>query len=87
VRPGITGYSQAYFRNSADGEEKMRNDVFYALNYSCMMDLKIIFKTLAVILKTENMYKDAASEITVENSTVNDNQVKNEENVGADINS
>lgn len=24
VRPGITGYSQAYFRNSADGEQKMQ---------------------------------------------------------------
>jgi undecaprenyl phosphate N,N'-diacetylbacillosamine 1-phosphate transferase len=58
VRPGITGYSQAYFRNSVDGEEKMKNDVYYALNCSFLLDVKIFFKTIASILKRENMYKD-----------------------------
>ena len=24
VKPGLTGYNQAYYRNSADAEEKMR---------------------------------------------------------------
>jgi undecaprenyl phosphate N,N'-diacetylbacillosamine 1-phosphate transferase len=58
VKPGITGYSQAYFRNSVDGEEKMKNDVYYALNYSFLLDVKIFFKTIASVLKRENMYKD-----------------------------
>jgi undecaprenyl phosphate N,N'-diacetylbacillosamine 1-phosphate transferase len=58
VRPGITGYSQAYFRNSVDGEEKMKNDVYYALNCSFLLDVKIFFKTIASVLKRENMYKD-----------------------------
>lgn len=58
VRPGITGYSQAYFRNSVDGEEKMKNDVYYALNYSFLLDIKIFFKTIVIVLKRDNTYKD-----------------------------
>lgn len=61
VKPGITGYSQAYYRNSVDGEEKMKNDVFYAKHCSFFLDIKIFFKTIAVVLKHENTYKDASS--------------------------
>lgn len=62
VRPGITGYSQAYFRNSADGEEKMRNDAYYATHCTFWMDVKIFFKTIATVLLGENTYKDAEQE-------------------------
>lgn len=61
VKPGITGYSQAYYRNSADGEEKMKNDVFYAKHCSFALDVKIFFKTIAVVLKQENTYKNSSS--------------------------
>ena len=61
VKPGITGYSQAYYRNSADGENKMKNDVFYAKNCSFLLEIKIFFKTIAVVLKHENTYKDTSS--------------------------
>ena len=30
VRPGITGYNQAYFRNSVEQNEKFEHDVYYA---------------------------------------------------------
>lgn len=62
VRPGITGYSQAYFRNSADGEQKMRNDAFYATHCTFWMDVKIFFKSIAVVLLRENTYKDTTNE-------------------------
>ena len=62
VRPGITGYSQAYYRNSADGETKMKNDVYYAQNCSFGLDVKIFFKTIAVVLEHENTYKDTSLE-------------------------
>lgn len=61
VRPGITGYSQAYFRNSVDGEAKMKNDAYYAMNCSLIFDMKIFFKTIAVVFKRENTYKDIAT--------------------------
>lgn len=62
VRPGITGYSQAYFRNGADGEEKMRNDAYYAIHCTFWLDVKIFFKTIATVLKAENTYKDTENE-------------------------
>ena len=62
VRPGITGYSQAYFRNSADGEEKMQHDAYYATHCTFWMDVKIFFKTIATVLKAENTYKDIENE-------------------------
>ncbi len=58
VRPGITGYSQAYYRNAADGVQKMHNDVFYAKNCTFMLDVKIFFRTVLTVLGKENTYKD-----------------------------
>ena len=63
VRPGITGYSQAYFRNSADGYEKMQNDAYYAKNLSLGLDVKIIIKTIVTVFKQENIYKDTSNEV------------------------
>lgn len=62
VKPGITGYSQAYYRNSADGEEKMKNDAYYAKHISFIMDIKIFFKTVAIVIGRDNTYKDITNE-------------------------
>lgn len=62
MRPGITGYSQAYYRNSVDGIEKMKNDVFYAENCSFLLDIKIFLKTIKIVFKNENTYKDTSNE-------------------------
>ena len=67
VRPGITGYSQAYFRNDADGNMKMQNDAYYARNISFTLDLKIFFKTVMTVLKREKTFKSACNE---ENATI-----------------
>lgn len=61
VRPGITGYSQAYFRNSIGLEEKINYDCFYVDNISLPMDIKILFKTATSVLKHENIYVKADS--------------------------
>lgn len=62
VRPGITGYSQAYFRNGADGEQKMINDAYYAKNVSFLFDVKIFLKTISTVLGHGNTYKDLSEE-------------------------
>ena len=62
VRPGLTGYSQAYFRNSADGQEKMKNDAYYARNISFSLDIRIFFKTIATVFFHDNTYKDTTEE-------------------------
>lgn len=56
VRPGITGYSQAYYRNAATLEEKINHDIYYVENLSFGLDVKIVFKTVATVLKRENVY-------------------------------
>ncbi|MBO7416007.1 MAG: sugar transferase [Bacteroidaceae bacterium] len=58
VKPGITGYNQAYFRNGADGAMKLKNDVYYAENISFGLDLKIFFKTIKMVLFRENINID-----------------------------
>lgn len=55
IRPGLTGYNQAYFRNSIEGEEKMKNDNYYVEHLSLWMDMKIVFKTIKTVLFRENI--------------------------------
>lgn len=59
VKPGITGYSQAYFRNSVDGKQKAINDMYYAQHISFWMDVKCFFKTIETVLLRKNTYKAA----------------------------
>lgn len=63
VRPGITGYVQAYYRNNATPHEKRVLDGQYANNVSFLLDMKIFFKTISVVLKRDNLYTatDAAN--------------------------
>ena len=56
VLPGITGYTQAYYRNSISVREKRLYDAWYAHNVSLWLDIKIFFKTIATVLKRENIY-------------------------------
>lgn len=56
IRPGITGYTQAYYRNNLGVREKRLYDAWYAHNVSFMLDIKIFFKTIATVIKRENIY-------------------------------
>lgn len=55
IKPGLTGYNQAYFRNSIDGAEKMKNDNYYAEHLTFALDVKIVFKTIKTVLFRENI--------------------------------
>lgn len=56
VKPGITGYSQAYFRNSITSEEKLEKDAWYARNITFKGDLMIIIQTIKSIIFRKNIY-------------------------------
>ncbi|WP_342542140.1 sugar transferase [Paenisporosarcina sp. FSL H8-0542] len=56
VRPGITGYNQAYYRNSVLSRDKFNNDVYYVDNLSFLLDTKIIFKTILSVLFRQNVF-------------------------------
>lgn len=56
VRPGISGYTQAYYRNNIGVRDKRLYDAWYAHNVSFLLDIKIILKTIVTVLKRENVY-------------------------------
>ncbi len=61
VRPGLTGYAQAYGRNSLSWQEKFAKDVYYVDHISLWLDIKIIFKTVAVVLKREGVSSETSA--------------------------
>ena len=68
VKPGITGYTQAYYRNSLSAREKRLYDAWYANHVSLWLDIKILFKTVAVVLKRENIYSNPTPQEAAEKS-------------------
>lgn len=55
VKPGVTGYAQAYFRNSITQDEKFHWDAYYADHVSLWMDIKILFQTLWSVIARKNI--------------------------------
>lgn len=59
VRPGLTGWAQVkhkYDETIDDVKMKLRYDLFYIENMSLRMDLKIIFRTIFVVLFGKGHY-------------------------------
>jgi lipopolysaccharide/colanic/teichoic acid biosynthesis glycosyltransferase len=56
VLPGISGYNQARFRNAAEWKNRLKNDVYYVDHVTFLLDLKILFKTIRIILGREGIY-------------------------------
>lgn len=59
VRPGITGWAQVkhkYDESIEDVKIKLRYDLFYIENMSIRMDLKILFRTIFVVLFGKGHY-------------------------------
>lgn len=53
VRPGITGWAQvmyAYGASVEDSKQKLQFDLYYIKNFSFILDMQIIFKTIRVVL-------------------------------------
>ncbi|MEG2286137.1 MAG: sugar transferase [Eubacterium sp.] len=58
IKPGISGYSQAYYRNSIEWKKRIKNDIDYIDNLTFLLDLKILVKTIQIIFKKENVFID-----------------------------
>ena len=56
VKPGITGYTQAYYRNNISQEDKLALDAKYAQKVTFLGDLKIFFKTIETVVCRKNVY-------------------------------
>ena len=55
IRPGITGYSQAYYRNSITQDEKFAYDAYYVEHMSLWLDVKILLQTVISVIKRDHI--------------------------------
>jgi lipopolysaccharide/colanic/teichoic acid biosynthesis glycosyltransferase len=53
VRPGITGWAQVNGRNCITFKQKFAHDLWYVANRSHALDLRILVRTLLVVVKGE----------------------------------
>jgi exopolysaccharide biosynthesis polyprenyl glycosylphosphotransferase len=53
IKPGVTGLAQVMGKYSTSVEDKLRFDMMYLHSYSFMLDLKILFRTIKVVLQRE----------------------------------
>lgn len=55
VKPGMTGLAQISGRNELDYEKRFELDVWYVDHHNILVDFKIMFKTVFVMLKKEGI--------------------------------
>lgn len=53
VRPGLTGYWAANGRSDTTYEQRVEMEAYYAENFSLLLDIKIILKTIKSVIKKE----------------------------------
>lgn len=58
VLPGITGLSQAYYRNSSTLEQRFNADAYYAEHVSLLLDIRILLKSVQTIVMQKNIYRN-----------------------------
>jgi lipopolysaccharide/colanic/teichoic acid biosynthesis glycosyltransferase len=58
IRPGITGYTQAYYRNQTTWIQKLEYDKYYVDHLSFYLDLKILIRTFITVLTKSKVYKE-----------------------------
>lgn len=56
IKPGITGWALINGRNKLTWSERIKLDIWYIENLSFWLDLKILFKTIIVVVNGEGMY-------------------------------
>lgn len=64
VRPGLTGYAQVCGRNKLSWEERLEDDVKYVEHITFLGDLKIILKTICLVIRREGV--SSGSAVTME---------------------
>ncbi len=77
VRPGFTGLAQVHGRNAISWEEKFDWDVKYVDHITFLGDWKIVFRTVATVLKREGI--NAANDATMPEFMGNEKATATEE--------
>lgn len=74
VKPGLTGWAQVNGRNAITWEQRFAYDVYYVNHISFLMDLKILFQTVAVVLRHSDV--NSATDATMEAFTGTKNKTE-----------
>ncbi|RXT03679.1 sugar transferase [Ammoniphilus sp. CFH 90114] len=56
VKPGITGWAQVNGRNNLTWSEKIKLDNWYIDNWSIFLDIKVLYKTMFVLFRKNEVY-------------------------------
>lgn len=56
VRPGVTGMWQVNGRSDTSYGARVKFDSYYVRNWSILLDLRILFKTIGVVLKRDGSF-------------------------------
>lgn len=59
MKPGLTGWAQVNGRNSIPWSKRIEHDVWYIDNYSLLLDIKILIKTIGVLFKQDIIYGES----------------------------
>lgn len=67
VKPGITGWALIHGRNALTWHERIELDLWYVDHGSLWVDLRILLRTLVVVLRREGLYgPDGVNDMFVE---------------------
>ncbi|HEX8802655.1 MAG TPA: sugar transferase [Acidimicrobiales bacterium] len=58
VRPGITGWAQCHGRNTVTWDDQLDMDVWYVDNRSLALDIRLLARTAATVVKREGISSD-----------------------------
>lgn len=64
VRPGLTGWAQIHGRNLVNWDQRFQYDLEYVNSLSFMMDVKVVFKTIKVVLGSEGISQEGQATMT-----------------------
>ena len=59
VKPGITGWALINGRNKLSWPERIKLDIWYIEHWSLWLDIKILFRTILVIIIGEGLYVES----------------------------
>lgn len=54
VKGGLTGYAQVYGKYNTGAYDKLKMDLMYIQNYSLLLDIEILFKTVKILFEKES---------------------------------
>jgi lipopolysaccharide/colanic/teichoic acid biosynthesis glycosyltransferase len=80
VKGGLTGYAQVYGKYNTTAYDKLKLDLMYIQNYSLLLDIEIIFKTVKILFlkeSTEGFDVEEVEAITSESKTKKKNEHEN----------